>query len=195
MARDQPEGNRIGDIRSNDWDGDCRLFHRDRQLSIADDHNIRLETNYFVRERRPARQIAIGISICNVDVATRDIAEFLHAPYKRSYDRCRRRLPIYQSDERALSRDLGDDAEWPSRRSAEQRDELSPPHGKPPRPVEQVETTTGSLRCASQQDRTPDFRSGSIATNEVGITRSRMSASPLKADNLHTISASPLSAS
>src|SRR5262249_14465628 len=36
--------------------------------------------------------------------------------------------------------------------------------------------------------------SGSIATDEVEITRSRMSASPLKADNLHTISASPLSA-
>src|SRR5262245_9851976 len=97
MARDQPEGNRISDIRSNDWDGGCRLFHRNRQLSIAGDHNIRLETNHLVRERRPARQIAIGISICNVDVATRDIAEFLHAPYKRSYDRCRRcrRLPIF----------------------------------------------------------------------------------------------------
>src|SRR5262245_34100591 len=36
--------------------------------------------------------------------------------------------------------------------------------------------------------------SGSIATDEVEVTRSRMSASPLKADNLHTISASPLSA-
>src|SRR5262249_14928946 len=35
---------------------------------------------------------------------------------------------------------------------------------------------------------------GSIATDEVDVTRSRMSASPLKADNLHTISASPLSA-
>src|SRR5262249_33545756 len=37
-------------------------------------------------------------------------------------------------------------------------------------------------------------RFGSIATDEVEVTRSRMSASPLKADNLHTISASPLSA-
>src|SRR5262245_46038082 len=37
-------------------------------------------------------------------------------------------------------------------------------------------------------------RNGSIATDEVEVTRSRMSASPLKADNLHTISASPLSA-
>src|SRR5262245_14350547 len=36
--------------------------------------------------------------------------------------------------------------------------------------------------------------SGSIATDEVEVTRSGMSASPLKADNLHTISASPLSA-
>src|SRR5262245_14646162 len=35
---------------------------------------------------------------------------------------------------------------------------------------------------------------GSIATDEIEVTRSRMSASPLKADNLHTISASPLSA-
>jgi len=35
---------------------------------------------------------------------------------------------------------------------------------------------------------------GSIATDEVEVTRSRMSASPLKADNLHTISASPLCA-
>src|SRR5262245_19682261 len=35
---------------------------------------------------------------------------------------------------------------------------------------------------------------GSIATDEVEVTRSRMSASPLKADNLHTISGSPLSA-
>src|SRR5262245_26917929 len=37
-------------------------------------------------------------------------------------------------------------------------------------------------------------RFGSIATDEVEVTRSRMSASPLKAGNLHTISASPLSA-
>src|SRR5215510_12650122 len=37
-------------------------------------------------------------------------------------------------------------------------------------------------------------RFGSIATDEVEVTRSRMSASPLKADNLHNISASPLSA-
>ena len=35
---------------------------------------------------------------------------------------------------------------------------------------------------------------GSIATDDVEVTRSRMSASPLKADNLHTISASPLRA-
>src|SRR5215472_11446724 len=35
---------------------------------------------------------------------------------------------------------------------------------------------------------------GSIGTDEVEVTRSRMSASPLKADNLHTISASPLCA-
>src|SRR5262245_25586896 len=39
-----------------------------------------------------------------------------------------------------------------------------------------------------------DVSNGSIATDEVEVTRSRMSASPLKADNLHTISASPLSA-
>jgi hypothetical protein len=38
-------------------------------------------------------------------------------------------------------------------------------------------------------------RFGSIATDEVEVTRSRMSASPLKADNLHTISASPLNLS
>ena len=48
--------------------------------------------------------------------------------------------------------------------------------------------------CASQQKAVPLVRDGSIATDEVEVTRSRMSASPLKADNLHTISASPLSA-
>src|SRR5262249_42637773 len=123
MARDQPEGNRIGDIRSNDWDGACRLFYRDRQLSIGGDHNIWLETNHFIRERRPPRQIAIGVSICDVDVATRNIAEFLHALYKRSYDRsCRcRRLAVHQTDKRALRRDLGEDAEWPRGRRAAER--------------------------------------------------------------------------
>jgi hypothetical protein len=39
-----------------------------------------------------------------------------------------------------------------------------------------------------------NVRFGSIATDEVEVARSRMSASPLKADNLHTISASLLSA-
>src|SRR5262245_21385368 len=41
----------------------------------------------------------------------------------------------------------------------------------------------------------PEGRYGSIATDEVEVTRFRISASRLKADNLHTISASPLSAS
>src|SRR5262245_25613214 len=36
----------------------------------------------------------------------------------------------------------------------------------PCRPVEQVETITGSLRCASQQNRPPDFRIGSTTCRE-----------------------------
>src|SRR5262249_32750810 len=48
--------------------------------------------------------------------------------------------------------------------------------------------------CASQRNTPAHVGSGSIATDEVEVTRSRMSASPLKADNLHTISANPLSA-
>src|SRR5262249_43961761 len=48
----------------------------------------------------------------------------------------------------------------------------------------------GALQLSS----TVHVSEGSIATDEVEVTRSRMSASPLKADNLHTISASPLSA-
>jgi hypothetical protein len=47
---------------------------------------------------------------------------------------------------------------------------------------------------ATQEDWIADGGNGSIATDEVEVTRSRTSASPLKADNLHTISASPLSA-
>src|SRR5262249_44997264 len=49
-------------------------------------------------------------------------------------------------------------------------------------------------RAAVQNSGRAKDRYGSIATDEVEVTRSRMSASPLKADNLHTISASPLSA-
>src|SRR5262249_38830825 len=49
-------------------------------------------------------------------------------------------------------------------------------------------------QVAQQQYGEGNVADGSIATDEVEVTRSRMSASPLKADNLHTISASPLSA-
>src|SRR5262249_25667691 len=63
----------------------------------------------------------------------------------------------------------------------------------------------GVSRALNQQNSTPQLRQesaalqqfgpicvadGSIATDEVEVTRPRMSASPLKADNLHTISAS-----
>jgi hypothetical protein len=41
---------------------------------------------------------------------------------------------------------------------------------------------------ATQEDWIVDGGNGSIATDELEVTRSRMSASPLKADNLHTIS-------
>src|SRR5262249_55432063 len=54
---------------------------------------------------------------------------------------------------------------------------------------------TRRAQAAALRDFDPAYdRCGSIATDEVEVTRSRMSASPLKADNLHTISASPLSA-
>src|SRR5262245_29714732 len=88
--------------------------------------------------------------------------------------------------------------ERPCRRAAKRDNEL------PPSNMDcHVTLPWGS--CNGGDDITPgraalrDFKpaydcSGSIATDEVEVTRSRMSASPLKADNLHTISASPLSA-
>src|SRR5215475_7443174 len=57
-----------------------------------------------------------------------------------------------------------------------------------------MQDRTSATSAKSSCNARPDHTFGSIATDEVEVTRSRMSASPLKADNLHTISASPLSA-
>jgi len=57
-----------------------------------------------------------------------------------------------------------------------------------------MQDRTSATSAKSSCNARPDHTYGSIATDEVEVTRSRMSASPLKADNLHTISANPLSA-
>ncbi len=130
LARDQPQMHGIGERGGHDRDrGRCRL-RRHRGTAGGREDRAGAELDQLLCKRRQSLDVAVGESVHDVEIAPFDVTIFPHALQKRLDENpggcsLAQRKP---GDERPLRRRLGEHRMRPSRRAAEQRDELAPPH-------------------------------------------------------------------
>src|SRR5262249_30264479 len=129
-AGDEPAPNRIGSISEDNGDGAGRLFGGQSSDYDWGHDDINLERNQFGRKSGEPVELPLGISVFNYEVATLDVTEVTQSLTEARAPlgiRCQvLPQPAYSSD---LGRLLGVRGDRPpTRRAAEEADELSPSH-------------------------------------------------------------------